>query len=310
MSNISKGGHEGNGKSAAAPPVKFDTSGITRKCGGDDEAEAAGGADAEGGPEAEAAGEADAEADGAGAGAQDEADGAGDETGSSWEHSIQGERNGPHMWTLWPPRRIRPPQGATEDVWDYIGDTGRLIRHHVTRRYDTFGNRPEDWNGSPVRPGHINGIRRTTMHTDIGSQVLVDDWREWYGQGAQVQQHPWTGHTEFIVLGDASGGEEGAPEERPEEDPEPEDDPNDEEGEESELYEEEVESEDIFEVSTQAPPSDDRVTPSRSRSRSRNPRGGAAEGEDRRVGYAEDYQRLVRLEEEEGKFFSLALFCK
>ena len=302
LSNISKGGHEGNGKSAAAPPVKFDTSGITRKCGGDDEA--AGGADAEGGPEAEAAEEADAEADGAGAGAQDdaegaavEADGAGDETGSSWEHSIQGERNGPHMWTLWPPRRIRPPQGATEDVWDYIGDTGRLIRHHVTRRYDTFGNRPEDWNGSPVRPGHINGIRRTTMHTDIGSQVLVDDWREWYGQGAQVQQHPWTGHTEFIVLGDASGGEEGAPEERPEEDPEPEDDPNDEEGEESELYEEEVESEDIFEVSTQAPPSDDRVTPSRSRSRSRNPRGGATEGEDRRVGYAEDYHRLVRLEE-------------
>ena len=61
------------------------------------------------------------------------------------------------------------------------------------------------------------------MHMDAGSQVLVDDWREWYGQGSQLQEHPWTGHTEFIRLNaDDSEPLEGASEDdgAPDEDPE------------------------------------------------------------------------------------------
>ena len=293
-----EGGHGGDG---TGPKVVFDTSGLTQKiaktdrgtqkCGGD--AEDADGPEAGEAEIAEDAGEDDNAEDARGAEAAEEEEPESDSPiGSSWNYSVQGDPQGPHMWTVWPPRSIRPPNGATTDVWDYIEDTGRLIRHHVVPRYSTFGNRPQDWDGCPVRPAHINGIRRTTMHMEPGSQVLVDDWREWYGQGMQIQQHPWTGHTEFIRLnaGDseeleevAGGGEE------PEEDSEP-GTPQEEAGESEEAVEE-----DIHEVSAHAPPSDDRRSSTRSRARSRGVQGPDHEENGRRVGYADDTSRLESL---------------
>ena len=313
LSNV-QGGHGGNSKGREGPAIMLDASGVAHKCGGDEEIEdpeaEAGAEDAE----AAEAGAEDAEAAAVGAAGDAEAaeaegaeeahaeEGGESETGSSWDHSVQGDLNGPHdMWSVWPPRRIRPPRGATEDMWDYNGDTGRLVRHHVTRRCSTFGNRPEDWAGSPVRPGRINGIRRTTMHMEIGSQVLIDDWREWYGQGAQVQQHPWTGHTEFVQLGADDSSHAGGRDDDGRDDDGNEDgdggagDPESEEGEEEPL-----ESEDIHEVSTRTPPTEDRVSTSRSRSRSRNQEQSriAQNGDDRRVGYAADTRRLEALGEE------------
>ena len=282
--------------------ITFDTSGIERVCGGDaeeaefeeipqDEVEEVepedrlvGGPEAEGGgPEAEEGGP---EAEAAGGGPEAEAAEAEGGTGSSWSYSIQGDVNGPHMWSVWPPRRLRPPTGAVEDSWDYVGDTGRLTRHHVRPRFAISGNQPEDWIGCPVNPDRVNGIRRTTMHMGLGSQVLVDDWREWYAMGALNQQHQWTGHTEFVVIGagDSEDYEHTDHEDGDEEDPE------DEEGQEENPESEE----DIHEVSTHTPPSDEGVSLSRSRSRS----GGRDQGEgERRVGYASDAPRLERLSE-------------
>ena len=280
-------GHEGRESTGKGPQIHFDTSGLSRVCGGDDEGngpEAAAAEAAEGGgPEAEAAeaaeeGGPEAEAAGAGGASED---------GSSWLHSVQGDmngHNGPHMWSVWPPRSIRPPPGATEDVWDFNGDTGRLIRHHITVRDRTFGNQPEDWIGCPVDKDNVNGIRRTTLHAGFGSQVLIDDWRDWYAMGAQVQQQPWTGHTEFVVLG-AEDSEERADEDADGEEPE------DEEPEQEEEEEGQESEEDLFEVSTHTPPSDERMSFSRSRSRSR---GRGEGGADRRVGYMRRTQRVWR----------------
>ena len=232
--------------------------------------------------------EAEAAEDGEGAEEAEEGEDGSEGYGSSWDYQVQGDPQGPNMWTVWPPRRIRPPAGATEDVWDYILDTGRLIRHHIIPRYSTFGNRPQDWDGSPVRPGYINGIRRTTMHMEPGSQILIDDWREWYGQGVQMQQHPWTGHTEFIRL-NAEDSEQAL------EDVEDAEEPDDAEAEESAEPEGEESEEDSYEASTRAPPPDDRRSFTRSRSRTRSPGGGNRDGDERRVGYAEDSGRLERL---------------
>ena len=92
-----------------------------QKCGGDDEEaeeveggpEAEAAEDAEGGPGAEAAEDAEG---GPEAEVTEDAEGS-EGVGSSWNYSIQGDPQGPHMWTVWPPRHIRPPAGATVDVW-------------------------------------------------------------------------------------------------------------------------------------------------------------------------------------------------
>ena len=233
-----------------------------------------------------------------------------------WSQRVPSREAGaPPIDIFGPPMPRESPVGQTEDWWDLLEAQHCLVRHHVVRRRNFFGNHHGEWINCPVADNQIRRDRRTWMYPVIDnannqgdrprlhSRVFLDDWRSEldrlrnFPEAVEGEYAEWTGMTTFYLFDldvDLSGNNDQMDCE--EEDYGPEENLDEEWGT-LPVHDEEGgalhyglagsrERARIFPTAREFNPS--ASSSSRDRSRSRSP----PDGGDRRVGYLEASPRL------------------
>ena len=110
------------------------------------------------------------------------------------------------------------PSRQTEDWWELLEAQHCLVRHHVVRRRNFFGNHHGEWINCPVADRQIRRDRRTWMYPVIDninnpdgrlqlhSRVFLDDWRSEldrlrnFPEAVEGEYAEWTGTTTFYLF--------------------------------------------------------------------------------------------------------------
>ena len=115
---------------------------------------------------------------------------------------IQGESRidflGESEGSLPPPHDSFPDAGeAIHDFWSMSGNF--IYRHHVEPRVKHYSPREESF---PIPLKYIDVSRTTHTNLDVKQERRIDDY--WNIDGSRDWSDPWTGFTQFTLLGKTS----------------------------------------------------------------------------------------------------------